>query len=246
VAACLLGLVCGLGAITAACGGSSGAAPSPSEGVVQNRAVPDIPLIDEQGQPTSLAAYRGKDVVLAPFLSLCQDECPLITGAFLSLQRDVRAAGLGSKVVFVEVTGDPQRDTPQRLAAYAQRFGADWPLLTGTPANLNALWSFFHVSFQVVPEDQPAKLDWWTGQPITYDVAHTDGYILIDTSGHERFIDVTPPNLHGKLPSDLKDLLSMGGIQNLNHQTSPSWTLSQAVQALSWLTGRNIPDVASP
>jgi len=57
-------------------------------------------------------------VVLAPFLSLCQDECPLVTGAFLALQRDVRAAGLGGRVAFVEATVDPGRDTTARLAAY--------------------------------------------------------------------------------------------------------------------------------
>ena len=40
---------------------------------------------NQQGKAVSLAALRGKVVVLAPFLSLCQDECPLVTGAFISL-----------------------------------------------------------------------------------------------------------------------------------------------------------------
>ena len=56
--------------------------------------------------------------MLAPFLSLCQDECPLITAAFIALQHDVRAAGLAHRVVFVEATVDPGRDTrgpPRRL-----------------------------------------------------------------------------------------------------------------------------------
>ena len=80
---------------------------------------------------------------MAPFLSLCQDECPLVTGAFIALQRDVRSAGLGNRVVFMEVSVDPGRDTPARLAAYSKEFGADWVLLTGTPADLHALWKFF-------------------------------------------------------------------------------------------------------
>jgi cytochrome oxidase Cu insertion factor (SCO1/SenC/PrrC family) len=57
-------------------------------------------------------------VVLAPFLSLCQDECPLITAAYTSLQRDVQAAGLSQRVAFVEATVDPVRDSIARLAAY--------------------------------------------------------------------------------------------------------------------------------
>ena len=229
-----------------ACGSSDPPAPSPSQGIVEDRAIPgDIPLITSAGTPTSLAHYRGKDIVMANFLSLCQDECPLITGAFIALQKDVRAAGLGNKVVFMEITVDPGRDTPARLAAYSKEFGADWVMLTGTPANLNALWKFFGVSVQIVPEEQPPKLDWWTGKPLTYDVDHTDGYFLIDATGHERFSDSNPPNLHGRLDKGLAGLLNGGGLTNLNDQSAPNWTLSQALSSISWLVGRNIPSVAS-
>ena len=229
-----------------ACGGANApAAPSTSQGLVVNRTIPDVQLISSSGAPTSLADYRGKDIVMAPFLSLCQDECPLVTGAFIALQRDVRAAGLGSKVVFMEITVDPGRDTPARLAAYSKEFGADWVLATGTPANLNALWKFLGVSVQIVPEGQPAKIDWYTDTPLTYDVDHTDGYFLIDASGRERFSDSNPPDLHGQLDKKLTNLLNDGGLQNLDHQGNPNWTLSDALSSISWLVGQNIPGVAS-
>jgi protein SCO1 len=241
----LLALVV-LGTSLAACG-NSGDPPAPpaSQGVVENRVIPDVPLLSSSGSPTSLRDYRGKDIVLAPFLTLCQDECPLVTGAFLALQRDVRSADLGSKVVFMEITVDPGRDTPARLAAYSREFGADWVLATGTPANLNALWKFLGVSVQIVPEERPAKIDWYTGTPLTYDVDHTDGYFLIDASGHERFSDSNPPDLHGQLDQKLKGLLNAGGIKNLDDQSAPNWTLNQALSSLSWLVGRTIPSVAS-
>jgi cytochrome oxidase Cu insertion factor (SCO1/SenC/PrrC family) len=232
-------------AILASCGSGLPPAPSANQGVVQNREVPEIPLITSAGTSTTLRAYRGKDIVLAPFLTLCQDECPLVTGAFIALQRDVRAVGLGKKVVFMEITVDPGRDTPARLRAYSKRFGADWPLLTGTPANLKALWKYFGVSVQIVPEVQPPKLDWWTGKPLTYDVNHTDGFDLIDASGHLRFSDGNPPNLHGRLDKALTGLLNAGGLHNLEDQTSPNWTLSTALAAISWLVGENIPSFAS-
>jgi protein SCO1 len=235
-----------LGSLLAACSGSSHPpAPSASQGNVQNREVPDVPLISSSGAATSLAHYRGKDIVMAPFLSLCQDECPLVTGAFIALQRDVRAAGLGSKVVFMEITVDPRRDTVARLAAYSKEFGADWVLATGTPANLDQLWRFLGVSVQIVPEEQPAKLDWYTGTPLTYDVNHTDGYFLFDASGRERFSDSNPPNLQGRLDPKLKGLLDAGGIKNLDDQNSPNWTLDEALASLSWLVGRTISPVAS-
>ena len=66
---------------------------------------------------------KGRYVVLAPFLTLCQEECPLTTGVYQELQASVDKAGLGHKVAFVEVNVDPERDTPARLRAYEQRFG---------------------------------------------------------------------------------------------------------------------------
>jgi protein SCO1 len=241
----LIALLCA-STLLAACGSSGDPAPPPaSQGIVQDRPIPDVPLISSSGAATSLAAYRGKFVVMAPFLTLCQDECPLVTGAFIALQRDVEAAGLSKKVVFMEITVDPGRDTPGRLAAYSKEFGADWPLMTGTPANLDALWRFLGVSVQIVPEAQPAKIDWLTGKPLTYDVNHTDGYFLIDPAGHERFSDSNPPNLHGHLGKHLTNLLNDGGLENLDHQGNPNWTLSDALNSISWLVGQNIPGVAS-
>ena len=200
-----------------------------------------VPLVNQQGHAVSLAALRGKVVVLAPFLSLCQDECPLVTGAFISLQRDLRAAGAANRVVFVEATVDPNRDTVARLAAYQKEFGADWDLWTGTKANVAAFWKPFGVEYQVVPEEQPPKTDWFTGQPLTYDVDHTDGYILISTTGRERFVNASAPNEKGVLDPKLRGLLNDGGLHNLQNPQAPDWTTADALTSISWLLGTNIP-----
>jgi protein SCO1/2 len=197
-------------------------------------------LRNQQGQPVSLAALHGKVVVLSPFLSLCQDECPLITAAFIALQRDVRAAGMSDRVAFVEATVDPGRDSVARLAAYQKEFGADWDLWTGTPAQVATFWKPFGVSYQIVPEGQPAKLDWWTGQPLTYDVEHTDGYIVIDAAGRERFVDASAPNIPGLSPK-LKALLNVGGLHDLAHPLPTNWTIGDALTAISWVLGTNVP-----
>ena len=187
----------------------------------------------------SLASLRGKVVVLAPFLSLCQDECPLVTGAFLELRRDMRAAGLGDRVAFVEATVDPGRDSVARLAAYEKEFGANWDLWTGSPASVAAFWRAFGVSYQKAPEDQPPKLDWWTGQPLTYDVVHTDGYILIDASGRERFVDAGAPHVPGLSPK-LRSLLGQGTLHGLAHPEQPTWTVANALASISWVLGTNV------
>jgi cytochrome oxidase Cu insertion factor (SCO1/SenC/PrrC family) len=232
--------------LLAACGSSAPAAPPPSQGLILNRPTPQtVPLVNQQGQAVSLAGLRGKVVVLAPFLTLCQDECPLVTGAFIALQRDLSAAGLAHRVVFVEATVDPGRDTVARLAAYEKEFGADWDLWTGTPADIAAFWKPFGVEYQIVPEAQPAKIDWYTGKPLTYDVEHTDGYILIDPSGRERFVDASAPNQKGVLNAKLRGLLNDGGLHELQNPEAPDWTTADALASISWLLGTNVPAPSS-
>lgn len=235
-------LVAALLVVLAGCGSARPSTPSPNLGAVipPGHQVPSTALVDQTGRPVSLAAYRGKYVVLAQFTTLCQDACPITTGAFEVLQRSVRRAGLGSKIVFVEATLDPARDTVARLHAYQDRFGADWPLLTGTPAHIAALWRFFGVYYQRVPEESPPGRDWWTGHVLTYDIDHTNGFILIDPSGNERFITQALPLLNGQLPANLRSLLDGLGVQHLDHGEPGGYTIPEALGALSWLVGRHI------
>ena len=112
----------------------------------------------------------------------------MTTGALLALERQLAAQHLTSKAAIVEVTVDPGRDTPQRMAAYAKLTGVTWPLLTASPTTLAALWHFFGIYYQVVPEGSPPGIDWQTGQPYTYDVNHSDGFALLDPPTTPTFI----------------------------------------------------------
>src|SRR4051812_24305237 len=149
-----------------------------------DRPVPAVPLTDHRGAPTTLADLWGKVVVLSPFMTACREICPKTTGAFLRAREAVRAAGLGDRVVFVEATVDPERDTPARLTAYRDRTGADLMMLTGTAADLDRFWSFFGVYYEKVPYQPPFPTDWYTNRPDTYDIGHVDAVFLIDARGH--------------------------------------------------------------
>ena len=228
-----------------ACGGSvDPPPPSPSQGIVVNRQVPGVVLTAADGSAVSMRSFEGRVVVLAPFLTLCQDECPLITGAFLEMEHVLDEAGLRSKVVFVTVSIDPWRDTRARLAAYAARFGADWTMLTGSLPTLEDFWTPFGVYFAKVPEGDQPTLDWWTGTPLTMDVLHTDGYVLLDARGRERFIDSNAPDVPTLRP-DLKALLDRGGLAHFEHPAPTAWTVDDALASIAWLLGRPIPTPAS-
>lgn len=216
--------------------------PGPAAGIVQDRAVPDVPLVGEDGKPTSLGAYKGKVVVMADFLTSCQEVCPITNFAFQQMRRAVDAAGLGSEVAFVEVSVDPERDTPARLRAYAAYTGTKFPLLTGTPADLDRLWKFFGVYHHRQAEGKPPGIDWETGKPYTYDLAHSDALILLGPKGHERFATLGIPNVGGHLPPRLASMLDARGRQNLANPQG-GWTVDQALGDLGWLLHRSIPPV---
>jgi protein SCO1 len=240
-----LATVAVLSTLLAACSSGPPGPPPASEGLVINRPTPQhVQLQNQLGQHVSLASLRGKYVVMAPFLTLCQDECPLVLAAFISLKRDLDAAGLGHKVVFLEVTVDPGRDTSARLHAYQIEFGADWDLWTGSASAIAAFWKPLGVSYQIVPEAQPAHTDWLTGQPLTYDVTHTDGYFLLNTKGRERFVDASAPFVSRITPKE-SALLNAGGIQEFEHPQATDWTIPDALGAIGWLTQTNIPGAVS-
>ncbi len=233
------------GGILAACSSDPvPGTPSPSLGIVQNRAVPQIPLVNQHGVPTTLADFRGKTVILAPMMSLCQETCPLTTANLLVMQQAIDQAGLAHHVVIVEYSIDPGRDSPARLAAYAKLTGASWTLLTGTQASVDAMNRFFYVFAQKVPEGSPPDIDWWTHQPLTYDINHTDGYFVIDPSGHQRFATSASPDVASHhVSKSLGSLLDDQGQQDLNDPAinGQTWTVPQALSVVGWVAGKEIP-----
>lgn len=233
-------------------GGSDGPPqPGPNVGQALDAAVPsriaDLHLIDSTGHSAPLSSLRGKVVVISDILTLCQETCPMETANLVTAARAAEQAGLGDKVVFLTVTVDPQRDTPHRLAAYRTLYAPrsalpDWRLLTGSPATIAALWKYFGVWYKRVPEDKPAGLDWLTHKPMTYDVEHADHVIFLDPDGHWRFLLTGPAALSDSndLPNVMSKFLDAEGESNLQHPSKLDWTVTQVLQVVGWLAGRQI------
>jgi cytochrome oxidase Cu insertion factor (SCO1/SenC/PrrC family) len=240
-----------LALLAASCGGISGSTTGRSNSTAGGSAGPgttvhirvpasllNLPLTDQHGHRTTLASYRGRTVLLVPFLSLCQDVCPLITGNLLQIQQSLAADHAASKVQIIELSVDPGRDTPRRLAAYARLTHASWELVTETPAELRALAKFFGFSYQKVPEEEHASPDWLTGKPLTYDVDHSDNYFVIDPQAFERVVQNAAPAFHGSLNPKLRTFLNQLGRQHLAQPPQPDWTPADALRALAVSVGR--------
>ncbi|WP_344135108.1 SCO family protein [Pedococcus bigeumensis] len=200
--------------------------------------------MDQRGQQFTLGSLRGRTIVLADFLTLCQEVCPLTSVDLRDVATAVSRAGLADRVQVIEATVDPQRDTPARLAAYQNLFGAqrDWAFATGTSAGLNRLWAYLGVYHAKVAEQAGSgPKDWLTGRPLTYDVEHQDVVYVIGPDGHARWEDNGNADTAGSQPpGTLLQFLSKQGHRNLTAPTQPSWTAADIEGALEYVTGQHI------
>jgi protein SCO1/2 len=89
-------------------------------------------LTDQAKRPVSAETLRGKVWAAAFFFTRCPTICPRITRRMRDLQVAAQAEALPLELVSFSV--DPENDTPEVLAEYAQRYSADvktWRFLTG-------------------------------------------------------------------------------------------------------------------
>jgi protein SCO1/2 len=96
---------------------------------------PPFQLTDQYGATFSSQSLAGRVTLLDFVYTHCTDACPLLSATFQQAQRKLSDEKLlGSRVMLVSLSVDPQHDTPAVLAEYGQQFKADangWKLLTG-------------------------------------------------------------------------------------------------------------------
>jgi protein SCO1/2 len=120
-----------------AAGASGGGDPLAGTG----EAAPAFALVDQDEQPVSLAALRGKVVLLDFIYTSCPGPCPILTGLHAKM-RDGLSDAQRARVQLVSITLDPEHDTPAVLNEYARarRIAAQgWSFATGPAADVDAV-----------------------------------------------------------------------------------------------------------
>jgi len=220
-------------------GGSFLNAPIPAD-------VLNLPLVDSNGNSFNLGSLKGQTVVIADFLTSCHDVCPMTTANIRNIGDAVAASSLKNSVKVLEISVDPLRDTPSRLAAYQKLFlDNSWTLATGSEADLGKFWSFFGSSNTKTPytaaEKKSLPVDWQTGKPSEYDMSHTDLVIIVDGKGAWSWLDLGNPDASkAVIPEKLKKYLSDDGLNNLAKPQAPTWDVKAVLSALSSITGTKI------
>ncbi len=180
--------------------------------------LPEVTLIDQDGNVFDLNQTRGMVVVLSPIYTHCPDVCPITTSKMKQIQNRIQATGLDNQVQLVTFTMDPERDRPEVLKRFAGNFNvnpSNWVFLTGTSDQINILIKglnlyverVYYIGNTPVPEASLPHPDADT----PYLVNHTDRLFLIDRQGNVRAL---PPGSR----TDVDDVMQL--IQQLVNEKS--------------------------
>jgi len=158
--------------------GSSGPRTDPMpEDAASFGALPDFRLTTAQGREVTLEALRGRPLVIGALYSTCTGPCPSIARGLARLQRELA----DTDALLVVVSVDPAVDTPEVLARYAERVGAEperWLFLTGAEAEVQR----FVREGLFLPYALQTGADVAPGERVTHDVR----LLAVDRAGVRR------------------------------------------------------------
>jgi protein SCO1/2 len=131
-------------------------------------------LTDHNGQPRTLADFKGKVVVIFFGFTQCPDVCPTSLSEMAQVKQLLGADGDRLQGLFVSV--DPERDTPEIMKAYMASFDPGFLALYPAPEALPALAKSFRIYYKKVPGPTPTS----------YTIDHSAGSYVFDTQGRVR------------------------------------------------------------
>jgi protein SCO1/2 len=153
-------------------------------------------LQSHQGD-VSLTDFKGKVVAIYIGYASCPDVCPtalaVMTQAFKTLSEDEL-----QKVQGIFISVDPERDTPEKLQAYANFFSPLIIGVTGTQAEIDQVVKQYGAFYRKVVLADSA---------MGYAVDHSSRIYLIDQEGvlNKTLLHNSTPN---ELLTDIRTLLS--------------------------------------
>jgi len=164
--------------ITLLCSLTAGSCSHSEDAQAQASCLTDTTLLDQNGNNVSLASLKGKPMLVDFIYTSCPGPCLMETAKFANVALRL-GNKLGSKVVLVSITVDPEHDGPTQLLQYSQQQGADekgWYFLTGTPSDVDRALS----GFKIIREKEP---DGSVGHIVSMILVNADGRKVHEYSG---------------------------------------------------------------
>jgi protein SCO1/2 len=137
---------------------------APGETVRQREdglSIPDVAVLTQDGREVRFWSdlVAGKVVAMNFVFTTCTTVCPPLGANFGKLQQLLKE-GAGSEVRLISVSVDPVMDTPERLAAWGELFGAGdrWTLVTGDKTEVTRLLKALQVFTPDIRDHAPVVL----------------------------------------------------------------------------------------
>ena len=168
-----------------------------------------IGLKDQHARPRSLDDFRGKAVIVFFGYTSCPDVCPTTLSRFSRVMGQLGSAA--DRVQVLLVTVDPERDTPERLAAYITAFNPGFLALYGDMPSTLATAKEFKVFFTKTKaaaggaHQHHAGMDMKAEQ--NYMIDHSAGAYAFDTAGRIRLY-IKDDAADEMIVKDLRQLLA--------------------------------------
>ena len=106
-------------------------------------------LVDDTGATVTEKTLAGKPYAIYFGYTYCPEVCPT---TLFDLSRWIKELGQNaSKLNYVFVTVDPERDTPQLMHAYVASFDKHIRGFTGTPAQISKIAKEYRVYYKKIP-----------------------------------------------------------------------------------------------
>lgn len=152
--------------------GNGGPATEAATVLPERRELPDVALVDHNGEPFRLAQLGGRPAFVFFGFTNCPDICPLTLAVIARAVDELRAVdgAAAPQVLFVSV--DPARDTPERIAAYVTAFDERFIGVTAEEAGLAPLLEALSVTVHKQEVDGER-----------YNVVHNGTVYVLDSAG---------------------------------------------------------------
>jgi len=153
--------------------------PPQAPALLHYGAVPAFKLTGMDARPFDSGALAGKVWAASFVYTQCKNSCPMLQAQMRRLSQSLPA---GPAFALVSITVDPDRDTPQALAAYAQKMGLTdprWAFLTGRkPVLKKLIQEGFHLAAEPGERQSDARK--------APDILHSSKIVLVDKHGDIR------------------------------------------------------------
>lgn len=115
------------------------------------RVLRNFTLVNQDREPTALSSFRGKWAILYFGFTNCPDICPTTLTLYKRLRQQLGEQA--ANVHFVMISVDPERDTPEVIKAYVNRFDSAIVGLQGDVAVFDEIGSDYNLQVVRTPQD---------------------------------------------------------------------------------------------